>query len=320
MDSLKKLLSIYDETELAILYDWLEWPRPAPLEGINRPIQDDDDADEGGPVRLVRSAGGYLDQNALSNAVARIVLTGIQYRLPQWSAVRADGQVQYARAYRPARHAPVELLPQHLFQLRGYIENTSSITNDKEGQISAVRSQSILAGVFLSSIVAVTSSFAAPGNSNGQGGWEPSADHVESVVIAIKSDPLSDPEPACVALQIGINLLSDTIMPPAAGVPVVPADEVILFPTLAGVEVVNPNNGIPGGSPDDPLNEADCLSVTPDGNPTFVSLNYLLQRFDSLGGTGCDLSALQSDPLSERHPELWNRWERGGDPLLVLEC
>jgi hypothetical protein len=150
--------------------------------------------------------------------------------------------------------------------------------------MNAIRSQSILAGVILSTTVAVTSSFAAPGKSNGQGGWEPSADHLESVVISIKSDPLVDPEPACVALQIGINLLSDTIKPPAAGVPVVPADEVILFPTLAGVEVVNPNNGTPGGDADDPLNAADCLSVTPDGNPTFVSLNGLLQRFDSLGG------------------------------------
>jgi hypothetical protein len=66
---------------------------------------------------LLRSACGYLDQNALSNAVARIVLTSIQHRLPQWTVVRGDGQVQYARAYRPGRHAPVEFLPQHLFTI-----------------------------------------------------------------------------------------------------------------------------------------------------------------------------------------------------------
>jgi hypothetical protein len=117
MNSLQELLSIYDEIELAILYDWLELPRPAPLKDIELGIQHENDAGEGGPVRLLRSAGGYLDENASSNAVARIVLTSIQHRLPQWAAVRADGQVRYARAYRPARHAQVEPLPQYLFTI-----------------------------------------------------------------------------------------------------------------------------------------------------------------------------------------------------------
>lgn len=34
-----------------------------------------------------------------------------------------------------------------------------------------------------------------------------SMDGMEQVVISIRTDPLKDPEPACVALQIGMNLL-----------------------------------------------------------------------------------------------------------------
>ena len=128
-----------------------------------------------------------------------------------------------------------------------------------------------------------SATYGAPGKSEGTGGWEPSADHLESVVISLNSDPLVDEEPACVALQLGINLLSDTIMPPPIGISVVPADEVVLFPTIGGVEIVNPANGKPG-EPDGLLNEELCLSFTPEGVPTAVSLNQLLQRFTSLGG------------------------------------
>lgn len=128
-----------------------------------------------------------------------------------------------------------------------------------------------------------SATYGAPGKSKGKGGWEPSADHLESVVISLNSDPLVDEEPACVALQLGINLLSNTIMPPPIGIPVVPADEVVLFPTVGGVEIVNPANGKPD-EPDGLLNKELCLSFTPEGEPTAVSLNQLLQRFTSLGG------------------------------------
>lgn len=114
---LEQLRTLYDDSEIAILYDWLEWQRPAPLQGLHLPVHDDDDTGEGGPVRLLRSAGGYSDQNALSNAVARLVLTGIQHRLPQWAVVQAGGRVQYARTRRPTRKAQVEVLPQHLFTI-----------------------------------------------------------------------------------------------------------------------------------------------------------------------------------------------------------
>lgn len=135
---------------------------------------------------------------------------------------------------------------------------------------------------------------AAPGGSKGAGGWEPSADHMESVVIALKSDPLEDPEPACIALQIGINLLMDSVPGAQGPVPVTPADEVILFPTLAGVQIINPDNGLPpndaASDPNAPLNELVC--DTPAG-PDTRSLNQLLSGFVALGGrvVSCPLCA-----------------------------
>jgi len=127
---------------------------------------------------------------------------------------------------------------------------------------------------------------AAPGKSRGNGGWEPSADHAEFVLITLKSDPTVDPEPACVAIQIGINLLQEVVQVQDDGVeievPVVPADEVTLFPTLAGVEIVNPVNDF-----------TELVCDSPAG-PETRSLEQLLNRFINDGGevVVCPLCAL----------------------------
>ena len=136
-----------------------------------------------------------------------------------------------------------------------------------------VPSKLILAAIVASLTIIGSMSYAAPGKSQGVGGWEPSADHVESVVIALKTNPLDDPEAACVALQIGINLLMDTIPVGENSDPVTPADEVILFPTLGGVQIVNPAND---------FSAEDC--DTPAGPGEEKSLNELLYGFDMLGG------------------------------------
>ena len=125
-------------------------------------------------------------------------------------------------------------------------------------------------------MAAASTAYAAPGTSTGAGGWEPSADHVESVVISVKTDPLLDPEPACVALQIGMNLLMDSIeVRDSTGevikIAVTPADEVILFPTIGGVELVDPSNIA--------LHEELCL--TPGG---MKSLHFLMGAFVAMGG------------------------------------
>jgi hypothetical protein len=105
-------------------------------------------------------------------------------------------------------------------------------------------------------------------------------DRLESVVITLKTDPVEDPEPACIALQIGINLLlSEVPGQPNETVSVKPADRVVLFPTLDGVELVNPATD---------LSPMDC--DTPSGLNT-ASLQGLLTRFTGLGGE------VQSCPL-----------------------
>ena len=71
-----------------------------------------------------------------------------------------------------------------------------------------------------------------------------SEDGVEQVVISIKTNPLTDPEPSCVALQIGINLLLTEVPVGTGSVAVTPADRVVLFPTVDGVELVNPDSPI----------------------------------------------------------------------------
>ena len=165
----------------------------------------------------------------------------------------------------------------------------------------------VLAALAASLTFVGSQALAAPSKSQGAGGWEPSADHLESVVITVQSNPVSgydpDPEdlndawealaqsaePACVALQIGINLLMDTVPSREGPAAVVPVDGVILFPTVDGIELVNPANGTPGGD-DGPLNEPVC--TTPAG-PATGTLNGLLQAFVGAGGQvlSCPLCA-----------------------------
>ena len=67
---------------------------------------------------------------------------------------------------------------------------------------------------------------------------EPSVDREETVVVSMATDPREDAEPACVALQIGMNLLMSDLNGDEPGGKVTPADSVILFLTLDGVELV----------------------------------------------------------------------------------
>jgi hypothetical protein len=66
----------------------------------------------------------------------------------------------------------------------------------------------------------------------------------------------------------------DTISVQGNGIPVTRADEVTLFPTIGGVELINPDNS-------DMLNMLVC--DTPAGSDT-GSLAGLLQGFVNLGG------------------------------------
>jgi len=102
---------------------------------------------------------------------------------------------------------------------------------------------------------------------------EPSADGEEMIVISLGSNPRKDPEPACVALQIGMNLLMDDLNGANDGGEVIPADRVILFATLDGVELVAPDNNFS-------KKKYNCL--TPDGEKP---LSGLLSKFvEVMGG------------------------------------
>jgi hypothetical protein len=115
---LTELNALYDEVELAILFDWLGLTRPDALSNINieSSAGEDEDVDTG-PVRVVPNMYGDYSEHALSNAVARLVLSEIQGRLPQWGCVDGNGLVTLARSYSPRRHAKVELLPRFLFEI-----------------------------------------------------------------------------------------------------------------------------------------------------------------------------------------------------------
>jgi hypothetical protein len=126
-------------------------------------------------------------------------------------------------------------------------------------------------------LVAASAATGAPGKSKA-GGWEPSADHVEDVVVSVKTDPLEDPEAACVAIQIGINLLSDDLNGDDPGGQVTPADDVTLFLTLGGVNVLSPEVMTPGD--DAPT----CFSFDKDGMPVEPPLHALIDRFWMEGG------------------------------------
>jgi sulfur relay (sulfurtransferase) complex TusBCD TusD component (DsrE family) len=97
-----------------------------------------------------------------------------------------------------------------------------------------------------------------------------SGDGDENVVISIKTDPTKDPEPACVALQIGMNLL----MAPGGAAP---ADDVTVFLTTGGVELINPDSII------NKRKKPKLVCTTPDGI-NVASLPDLLTEFQGLGG------------------------------------
>jgi hypothetical protein len=134
-------------------------------------------------------------------------------------------------------------------------------------------------------------SYADQEKSKGDDGWKSRGDNQKSIVISIQTDPVyDDPEPACVALQIGMNLMMDTV-PDSEGNPthVRPAKKVILFTTIGGVELINP---------DQDLSANVCL--TPGG---MNSLENLLQGFVNMEGevVVCPLCAMTRDITQPTH-------------------
>ena len=106
----KKLDQFFHPVEHAVICKWLNLESSGSAGDIN--IYSPDLPD--GVVGCERDMYGGLSEYTVSNAVARIVLSVVQQRLPQWSAHGADGLV-YGR-YPFKRHSgKVNVLPQFLF-------------------------------------------------------------------------------------------------------------------------------------------------------------------------------------------------------------
>ena len=105
---------LFHPIEHAILCDWLGKERPADCADID--LEALADGPDDGPVTLKRSYDGYLNEFTLRNAVARLLLGGIQQRLPT-SAVCYSDQVVLTRDYTPKGQRKLDLLPRFLFQI-----------------------------------------------------------------------------------------------------------------------------------------------------------------------------------------------------------
>ncbi len=100
--------NLFDPVEHAILAQLLELEPPEYARDIDiwssveprSPFEEDaEEVIRKGPIRLWRDAWGDLDETAVSNAVARLLLAGVQRRLPQWARVHDDGRIDLGRNY-----------------------------------------------------------------------------------------------------------------------------------------------------------------------------------------------------------------------------
>ena len=116
--------AIFNPLEHAFLADWLEVERPECARAINltedvRPYGYDFDEEEGDGIIYLQQKhyGDFELQAAISNAVARLALSDIQKRLPQWSVSYRNGEIMFARGYEPPRRQKLSLLPQFLMMI-----------------------------------------------------------------------------------------------------------------------------------------------------------------------------------------------------------
>ncbi len=108
----------YDAIELAFICDWLRVTRPAALENVDVDVRETTGPGPDARVRL-RDIENCYDSRELQlcNAVARLTLSTIQARLPQWACVTGDGAIVLGRTPEQRRNASIEPLPQLLFEI-----------------------------------------------------------------------------------------------------------------------------------------------------------------------------------------------------------
>ncbi len=106
--------TLFHPIEQAILCDWLGRERPPAARDIALEAQVDGTDD--GPITLRRASYGDTNEFTLANAVARLVLEGIQQRLPT-SAICYPDKMVLTRDYNPKTRRKLDLLPRFLFQI-----------------------------------------------------------------------------------------------------------------------------------------------------------------------------------------------------------
>ena len=111
---------LFHPIEHAFICDWLGVQRPADAKNIDlydeRKDGQPEELDIIRPIEGLEGWDGNLGDPS-SNAVARLVLSNIQGRLPQWAAVYHDGKITLARKRGTVRQHPISLMPQYLFTI-----------------------------------------------------------------------------------------------------------------------------------------------------------------------------------------------------------
>ena len=105
---------IFHPIEHAIICEWLGVSPPEIAADID--IRAHLDGPEDGPITLASDYSGEPGYYAVQNAVARLVLSGIQKRLPQWAAFYED-HVVWGREYSKKTPRKVDFLPRFLFSI-----------------------------------------------------------------------------------------------------------------------------------------------------------------------------------------------------------
>lgn len=109
-----KRAEIFHPEERAILFDYFSVGRPEALQALEVCTDAAGDEDPSRPVLVEPDASGDSSDHGTANAVARLLLSRIQERLPQWGVVK-DGEVILSRQHRRAKTRQVDPLPQFLF-------------------------------------------------------------------------------------------------------------------------------------------------------------------------------------------------------------
>ena len=120
--------AIFHPLEHAFLSDWLGVERPACARDIDlavdvRPYgyafdEEGEEIASDGIIHLQEPDYGSVElQAAISNAVARLALSDIQRRLPQWAVSYSPGEWQSSRGYELPRGQKLSLLPRFLMMI-----------------------------------------------------------------------------------------------------------------------------------------------------------------------------------------------------------